>query len=172
LLPWAAESRPHIIRKLVSPPHSIHPDDGYWRWTERPLHIAVQAGNIEIVSLLLEAGADPSAECDMADHRPIHLAAMKNDLQMMKLLLVHGARVDHQFFRDGNKCSALHYACAEGKLEMIELLLEWGANLERRGYYGCALDFAVHSRRLDAIKLLLAKGAATAVHPVGTTRNL
>ncbi|KAJ7896258.1 ankyrin repeat-containing domain protein [Mycena olivaceomarginata] len=162
LMLWAAKSRPHIIRKLIFAPHSIDPDDGYWRWTQRPLHIAVQAGNIEIASLLLEAGADPSAERDTADHRPIHLAAMNDDLEMMKLLLVHGARVDDQFFRDGNKSSALHYACAEGKLEMIELLLQRGANLECRGHYGSALGFAVHSRRLDVVKLLLAKGAAPA----------
>ncbi|KAJ6530635.1 hypothetical protein B0H19DRAFT_1191674 [Mycena capillaripes] len=44
LPPWTVESRPHIIRRLVFPPHSIHPDNGYWRWTERSIHIAVQAG--------------------------------------------------------------------------------------------------------------------------------
>ncbi|KAJ6530636.1 hypothetical protein B0H19DRAFT_1273636 [Mycena capillaripes] len=103
---------------------------------------------------------------------------MNNELQMMKLLLVHGARVDDQFSRDGNTCSALHYACAEGKLEMIENLLGCGANLECRGYYGSALGFAVHSRKLDVIKLL-ATGAAMApliydygVHPFNQVPQL
>ncbi|KAJ7825932.1 ankyrin repeat-containing domain protein [Mycena leptocephala] len=118
----------------------------------------MQARNIEIARLLLEAGADPAAERDVQDHRPIHLAAMNGDLTMMKLLLAHGARVDDQC---GQGESALHHACSVGNLQMVELLLDSGANLESRGYYGTALGFALHSRQSEVMRRLLYKGAAT-----------
>ncbi|KAJ7645151.1 ankyrin repeat-containing domain protein [Mycena polygramma] len=167
LLLWAAASRPHIVKKLLSPPHSIHPDPGngapmYW-----PLHVAAKAGNTEIAALLLEAGADPAAEWGQDEFQPLHLAAMNKDLDMMKLLLDRGSPVDACFGCDGASESALHYACAIGNLDMVKLLLERGASLEHRGHYGSALGFAVHRQRLDVVKVLLVKGAdATLTAPL------
>ncbi|KAJ7103854.1 ankyrin repeat-containing domain protein [Mycena epipterygia] len=163
LLRWAAASKPHIVRKVLSPPHSIKPT-GYELFSETPLHIAAKAGNIETTTLLLEAGADPAAQCSQEDHQALHLAAMNKDLEIMKLLLDHGATVDDSFGCDGcGSETALHFACSMGNMEMIHLLLERGANIERRGHYGSALGFAVHRRRLDVVRFLLDKGADASV---------
>ncbi|KAJ6514285.1 ankyrin repeat-containing domain protein [Mycena vitilis] len=162
LLLWAAASKPHIVKKLLAPPHSMHPDPGNGApmyWCETPLHVAAKAGNTQITNLLLDAGADPAAEWDQDEFQPLHLATMNKDLDMMKLLLDRGSPVDASFGCDGASESALHYACAIGNLDMVRLLLERGASIEHRGHYGSALGFAVHRQKLDVVKFLLVKGA-------------
>ncbi|KAF8217143.1 hypothetical protein K438DRAFT_1418359, partial [Mycena galopus ATCC 62051] len=54
LLIWAA-SNPHVVAKLLSPPHSINPSDSDNGRT--PLHIAARMGNLEIAQMLLDKGA-------------------------------------------------------------------------------------------------------------------
>ncbi|KAJ7929761.1 ankyrin repeat-containing domain protein [Mycena leptocephala] len=165
LLMWAAASKPHIVAKLLSPPHSIHPDpgDGAWLWHQTALHVAARTGNIESARLLLAAGANPGAMWDQNEYQPLHLAAQNKDLEMMRLLLDHGAPIDSVYGSDGCSESALHYACSIEHLDMITFLLERGANLECRGHYGSALGFAVHGRSLEVAKLLLDKGADATV---------
>ncbi|KAJ6593292.1 ankyrin repeat-containing domain protein [Mycena capillaripes] len=166
LLLEAAAAKPHIVAKLLSPPHLINPN--YYGFNgQTPLHIAVTARKREIAILLLKAGANinASAAWDQDECQALHLAALHEDLEMMKLLLDHDASIDAEFGIDGCHETALHYACSEsaGHLEMVQLLLDRGPNLENRGHFGSALGFAVHSRKLDVVKLLLDKGANAAV---------
>ncbi|KAJ6582251.1 ankyrin repeat-containing domain protein [Mycena capillaripes] len=164
LLLWAAASKPHIIAKLLSPPHSTPPyPDNRWFWGQTALHVASKAGNTESALLLLEAGANPAASWDQEEYQPLHLAAMNKDLTMMKLLLDHGAPIDSNFGCDGCSENVLHYACSMAHMEMIKLLLERGANIECCGHYGSALGFAVHRGSLAIVKLLLEKGADATV---------
>ncbi|KAJ6481080.1 ankyrin repeat-containing domain protein [Mycena sanguinolenta] len=165
LLLWAAKSRPVIVAKLLSPPHSVDPAQSFWG--RNALHIAVNAGNAEIVGLLLNAGANAASE-DSHFGLPILLAAHNNDLETMKLLLNHGAPIDAKL---GSDETALHSACWMGHLEMAELLLERGANIECSGHYGNALGFAVARRNPAMVKLLLDKGAdATVTVPLSRHR--
>lgn len=57
------------------------------------LHLAVAAGCVPVVEVLLFHGADPNAK----NHRfntPLHHTCAVNDTRLSKLLLEHGARVD------------------------------------------------------------------------------
>ncbi|KAJ7706542.1 ankyrin repeat protein, partial [Mycena metata] len=92
----------------------------------------------------------------------LHLAAVNRALEMMKLLLDHGAPVDGVFGCDGASETALHCACSTGHVEMIDLLIEHGADLEAQGHYGTALGFAVHHRKLDAVRCVLGWGVEAA----------
>ncbi|KAJ6520965.1 ankyrin repeat-containing domain protein [Mycena vulgaris] len=162
LLLWAAASKPHIVAKLLSPPHFIPPNVPRF-FAKAPLHVAASAGQLEIVTMLLEAGADPAANWDQEVYQALHLAAENKDLPIMRLLLDHGAPINSTFGADGCRENALHLACKLGHMEMIALLLERGANIESRGHFGSALGFAVHWGRLDVVKLLLAEGADASV---------
>ncbi|KAJ7752917.1 ankyrin repeat-containing domain protein [Mycena metata] len=161
LLVWAAPSKPHIVGKLLAPPHSVPPNPrGVWK---SPLHIAAQAGNLETTRLLLAAGANPTAHWEQDWYQPLHLAAEKKHIDVIKLLLDNGAPVDSDYGCDGCRETALHHACAIGHLDMMKLLIERGANIEDRGHFGTALGFAVHYRQREAIKFLLDRGADASV---------
>ncbi|KAJ7166684.1 ankyrin repeat-containing domain protein [Mycena filopes] len=161
LLVWAASSRPHIVQKMLAPPHSIPPTPpSVWK---TPLHIAAESGNVETTRMLLAAGADPAAEWQQDWYQPLHLAAQRGHIDVMKLLLDAGAPVDTEYGCDGCSESALHHACAVGRLDMMALLIERGADIENRGHYGTALGFAVRCREREAIQFLLDRGADASV---------
>ncbi|KAJ6511644.1 ankyrin repeat-containing domain protein [Mycena vulgaris] len=153
-----------MVAKLLSSPHSVDLDEGYGG-DRTPLHVAADAGNREIVALLLAARADVTARWRKGGMQALHLAVCNVDLEMMKLLLDHGAPVDQPFgeARDSD-VTALDHSCAIGHMEMVQLLLDRGANIEHQGSLGTALGFAVTSRKPGAVKLLLDKGANAAAH--------
>ncbi|KAJ6530104.1 ankyrin repeat-containing domain protein [Mycena capillaripes] len=154
LLQWAVRaSKPHIVAKLLSPPHSVVPEKDLVYLGETDLHIATKAKNIEIARLLLEAGANVAATCGEDDDTALQAAVNNGDLEMMKLLLDHGAPVDYW---------ALRRACAVGNLGMVKLLLEhdMGANnTSFSGKLGSALGTAVRNRQLEVVRYLLDRGA-------------
>ena len=54
------------------------------------LHAAVAGRNLEIVTAVLNAGADPNAQ-QQAGHRPMHEAGSNANRKLAELLLAHGA---------------------------------------------------------------------------------
>jgi len=155
-------SKPHIVAKLPSPPHSVNPSPGVDQllFSETHLHIAAKTGNLEVARLLLEAGANPSVVCVDDEKTAFHVAAQKRDLKMMELLLDHGAPIG---------ADTLFYASTIAHLDMVKLVLARGANnAESIGNLGHALGCAVrggrrHSPNLEVVKYLLDLGADTSV---------
>ncbi|KAF7336947.1 hypothetical protein MVEN_02131100 [Mycena venus] len=164
ILLWAAAAKPHVVAKLLSPPHSISPGTiREYGFNDTPLHIAAETGSIECAELLLRAGAYPSDNCGQEGFSPLHLATINNDVEMAELLLDYRAIIDDTFGGDGFSENALHRACASGHLALATLLLDRGANLEYHGHYGTPLGFAVRNGRADIVDLLLARGADASV---------
>ncbi|KAJ7620984.1 ankyrin repeat-containing domain protein [Roridomyces roridus] len=159
LLPWASASHPHIVTKLLSPPHSINPNVQPHYATKAPLHVAAETGHVGIATLLLDAGANIHVGLDQDEYQPFHLAVLKGHYPMMELLLSRGALLDSTFGCDGITMAPLHVAASAGDLKLLQWLLDHGANTECRGHHGTALGFALHSRRIEIIKLLLKHGA-------------
>ncbi|KAL1959321.1 hypothetical protein VTO42DRAFT_2508 [Malbranchea cinnamomea] len=119
------------------------------------LHAAAGRGDLELVNVLLEAGASAAAFDDMCD-QPLHraLRAKKPSPAVIDTLLRHGAPIDLKVL-----CS-LRLAVKKSQLEVVRVLLDHGANIHnanRKGHN--ALHFSCIFPSTDVARLLLDHGA-------------
>ena len=92
-----------------------------------PLFHACGTGNLELVRLLLDHGADPNLPESCADKgKALFIASDRNDLPLMKLLLKHGADADAYVDSSGN-CLSIADQGGENSTEAQELLRQHGA---------------------------------------------
>lgn len=149
---------------------------------------ACRKGNIDIVRLMLDSGAevDPDA---YAGSSPLTYAAQSGHTAIVELLLSRGAQLEPK----GDYESALHIAAEKGYRETVEFLIAKGANLDNStsgksmivrtlmyrksnamilllvgngasihafGEYGKSLfDYAIQEKQTELVKLLLERGA-------------
>ena len=165
------------IRRMISNGADVNEED---ERGNTPLRNAiVRSGNMEIVTLLVEAGADinagsqPSlciavdedniaiaeyliahgANIDApAEWAPLVRAPYSSGIEMIKLLIARGADVD------AGPWTALHSAVDEGRRDIIELLIQNGADINIKNEESMTpLDLAFFLNRKDIAELLLAK---------------
>jgi ankyrin repeat protein len=93
-----------------------------------PLYTAVVQGELEIVRMLLEAGADPNKEsAGHTDGTPLCAAASWGRTEVVRLLLWHGAD-PNLIERTGEvPMTALAWARRNHHAETVRLLLDNGA---------------------------------------------
>jgi ankyrin repeat protein len=123
------------------------------------LHEAAMNGNIQIVAILIKAGAQIDIR-DKLGNTPLIYASERDHAEVLKLLLDVGAQVDWQN-HDG--MTALMIAAKNGEVEMVRVLLEHGANPTKSDFTGRdAIGWAQDSHRPAVIVLL--KNAAAHRH--------
>ena len=121
------------------------------------LHDAVWSGRVEIVRLLLQAGADPNITHLEAGSTPLDYAAVKNEPEIAQLLLDRGANV-RAVNRSGS--TALHLAAARGYTAVARLLLDHGASIQALDGSGSTpLEEAAWKGFAEMCALLLDRGA-------------
>jgi ankyrin repeat protein len=138
-----------------------------------PLHVAARGDNLEIVTLLLDAGADVNTP-DEEGRTALHAAANNDQLEIVKLLIKRGADVKAKTKTDS--FTPLHTAAAANAREVMILLLASGADVNG-GWDGKALGahltpilLAARNGSLETARVLLAKGAnLTAKDLLGNT---
>lgn len=125
------------------------------------LHVAAAAGHLEVVLILLAAGADSQMHAAGASSvTALHLAAYAGHTAIMLQLLKAGADVNAA---DAWGRTPLH--CAEaGSRAAVELLLQrrWGAHVNAQDSYGATALFVLVDELpncIDILPLLLCCGA-------------
>lgn len=127
-----------------------------------PLNIAVQKGNMKIIDLLMEGGADLNkieqgheGKHGSTTHRHIHVthqAIINNDLKTLKRLIKRGAYI-HAI--DGSRGNALHWAAKYASAEIAAYLIKLGVNPRAQDICGdTPLRHAVESNNPDVAELL------------------
>ena len=99
---------------------------------DAPLTVAAFRGHADVVSLLIEAGADPDAtfSIEVAGEQieqkgqPLWLAANRGHLAVVRALLAGGARADIDIYASG---SAIEQSMLHGHVDVAELLFLHGA---------------------------------------------
>lgn len=120
------------------------------RYTTTPLYVAVQQDDLEIVRLLLEAGANPNAQ-NVDRWFPL---ANAQSIEMVQLLLDYGADI-HLTNEMGQ--DALQ---DQKDPEVAAYLIEAGAHVNPdKGQSGSPLQGAARNGNLEKMRLLLQRGA-------------
>ncbi|KAL9693700.1 hypothetical protein quinque_012985 [Culex quinquefasciatus] len=129
------KSQPALIRKLLSiKPALVNvPVHG-----ETLLYQAVRNGNLEVIDLLLEFGADVNLGMPCNAETPLHLAVYNKNIKIARHLIEHGADMG------AANCvgmTAGHYAIDTNDLHTVKYVLGNGGSLEARDRCSWTLIF-------------------------------
>lgn len=121
-----------------------------------PLFTAASMGDIRVVEVLLERGANPNLR-NIYSHSPLFIAAEKGDLGVIKILTDYGANVDLQ---DQLGRTPIMIAADNGHVKSTKFLVDQSENINLKdGGKNTVLHYAFKALKKDVIKHLMDKGA-------------
>jgi len=158
----------HLVEIIIdSKQVNLEPEPEPYK-INKPLAYAVQVGNLDIIKLLIDRGADINGKVAYGD-MPFTIAAQtfnqKQRFEIMKYLIEQGADMNTPNAFGINGFMGL---CAMNKLELLKLVInkveDVNAQFEAVSNDGTklnynALQFAVSGKHYDVVKFLLAHGA-------------
>lgn len=130
---------------------------------------AVLSHRLDILSAVVEAGADIEARSSVVGLTPLTLATFnasqsqfRGDIELVRYLLARGAQVDRGK-TDGY--TPLMFAAEGGRLELVELLFNAGADINGMSNSGYTPLFAAGDYP-EVVEFLLSHGAKFETRPV------
>lgn len=120
---------------------------------ETPLFHAVHSGNIELVSALIDCGANLDIASNDSTETPLICAIRKNYTDIALLLIRNGANVN---LCDERHVSPLHFAVSSGDVKVVDELLKAKADPNALTRYGQTPFFFISSDS-DSIAQILKK---------------
>ncbi|XP_015672649.1 transient receptor potential cation channel subfamily A member 1 [Protobothrops mucrosquamatus] len=92
-----------------------------------PVHAAAFSGSKLCLEMIIKRGEQlgysPKNHINFINNEkssPLHLAVQSRDVEMIKMCIEFGAQID---LKQGDNCTALHFAAIQGATEIIELLM-------------------------------------------------
>ena len=145
----------HLISLLIKYGANVNTVSKYG---ESALYYASKHGHKDIVSLLINNGADVNIGNADGNNQPIWAAAYKGHLDIVKLLVNEGANINF------SKYEPIAWAAKEGHVDIVNYLIENGADVNKNylgslGKFGYLLIWACKSNHTKTFSLLMGKGA-------------
>jgi len=155
LVEYAAAGDLEVVNLLIE---AEIPVDGRASFGSTALMAAAEAGQDEMVEMLLARGADVDLGAPDSWENPLMLAIVRNREDLVRLLIEHGAEVD---FRDESSgVTPLIMAASGGHRAVANVLMTAGAKLEAADDTGwTALHHAVRKDHSRLVADLVAAGA-------------
>ena len=120
-----------------------------------PLHTAAQAGQLEVVRLLVAGGADVDAG-DNENTTPLAVAAIGGHLDVIEFLIAQGA---DPLAADINLATPFHWTTYNGHMEVARRLIELGADIHAVKTNGSnALHGPAYMGHPEMVEFLVGKG--------------
>lgn len=151
----AMQGNKTLVRSLIA----SHADlDGAQGDGSTALHWAAMHDDLEMVRMLLAAGANVRATTREESLTPLFFACQNGDSAMVEALLKAGADARAV---NANGTTVLMTAASAGSADTLQVLVEHGADVNAResAHGQTALMFAAALDRAGAVKFLLALGA-------------
>jgi ankyrin repeat protein len=122
------------------------------------LHYAALAGDADLATLLVYAGANVKATTRLGAYTPLHLASRQGQRDVVEVLLRAGADPNAP---TASGATPLMLAAAAGDPHLVARLLDAGADPNAREQFlgETALMFAAAAGRTEVVALLAARGA-------------
>ena len=122
------------------------------------VHLAALHGNLEMMALFIEHGADFEKPNKNGGLYPVHLAAQRGHWDLIKLLHRHHIRLDQKCV--DNEKTAIHYAAEVGADEVVKGLVTMNAvdvaDIDANG--NLATHSAAMGNKLSVLKYLTEQG--------------
>jgi len=149
-----------IVRLLLH--HGADPNSIVTDSRQTALLVGIDEGNLDLVKVLIAAGADANPSLKFGVQRtPLQLAAERGRIDIVNVLLDNGADINAlPFERYG--ATALQFAAIGGYIGIAKLLIQRGADVNARSAIiggRTALEGAAEHGRIDMLQLLLNNGA-------------
>lgn len=120
------------------------------------MDIAAQEGELEVIKLLADAGADVDQK-GLVGHTPLRIAARNGRTDVVAYFISKGCDINTQG-NDG--ATPLEAAASKGHMEIVQMLVEKGANINIQDKEGdFALGEAAKHGFIDVVNYLVSKGA-------------
>jgi len=121
-----------------------------------PLHLASENRHVDLARMLVEHGADVSAQRKDGS-TALRLASFNDDVDLARTLVERGADASAQ---DEDGSSVLHLASHSGHVDLAQMLVEHGANVSAHRKDGStALHLASYNGHVDLARMLIKRGA-------------
>jgi ankyrin repeat protein len=160
LLRAAHDGRLDAVRGRLDAGLDVNSTDGF---DYGLLHAAVSGGQLALVDLLLERGADPNRRGGSNGRSALHYAAVEADAPIVARLLAAGADVHLRTRRSGQTvlmAAALTRLNEDGQEAIVRLLCGAGADARAvAGEHWTPLHYAAFDNKPGIARALLAAGA-------------
>ena len=119
-----------------------------------PLHLASENGHVGLARMLVERGADVSAQ-DEDGWSALHFASLKGHVDLVWTLVEHSADMSAQ-----NGWMALHLALENGHMDLARMLVQCGADVSAQKKDGwTVLHLALENGHMNLARVLVERGA-------------